>query len=178
MHLLKSHWNIKWKLAYHQKIIIIIKLSNISLHTPIVHALAISLSQKWQRTHIGKKNSCNQWNEIECTQRTRLFSLGERVGYWIFVIPMKFPWNSNYLLTRFSIGSQHDPQVPKSSSLYPISFALSFIVETLYNPKEENTTNLFETFKSSILFKKKFGMGQSKVSTTQGKKLNFSGPHN
>jgi hypothetical protein len=29
-------------------------------YTPIVHAFAISLGQKWQRTQVTKKKSCSQ----------------------------------------------------------------------------------------------------------------------
>jgi hypothetical protein len=33
-------------------------------YTPIVHTHAISRGQKWQRTRIGKKNSCKQQGEL------------------------------------------------------------------------------------------------------------------
>jgi hypothetical protein len=30
----------------------------------LVHAPAISLGQKWQRTQVSEKNSCSQWGEL------------------------------------------------------------------------------------------------------------------
>lgn len=85
--------------------------------------------------------------------RNQPFSLMERVGVLDFCysheVPMKF---SLYIPMKFSIDSQHVPQVPKSSSLYPISFALSFTLETLQNPKEKNTTNIFWDFLKAQFF--------------------------
>ncbi len=56
---------LRTKLTQEQGIILAIFLH--SQYTLIVHALAIRIGQKWQRTHIHKTNSCTQLGEVACT---------------------------------------------------------------------------------------------------------------
>ncbi len=104
-------------------------------YTPIVHGPTISLGQKWQRTQVGKKHSCNQWSEATCIKGALvfffLFFWGGGWGCWICVVPTMFPWSSFYVLIKLAMDSQLVPQhVPNTSSLDPISFALSSTLVT------------------------------------------------
>jgi hypothetical protein len=61
----------------------------------IVHAIAIRIGQKWQRTHIHKTNSCTQLGEAACTHGAHIytyisFGLGG-LGCWTFVVRNVFP---------------------------------------------------------------------------------------
>jgi hypothetical protein len=89
-------------------------------------------------------------------------------------VPNKFSMCSH----EFPMGSQHIPQVSNSSSLYPISFALSSTLVTyITSPKEEITTYLIWDCSKLVLFLF-FGMDQSKMPITKPKKKTLGDPHN
>ncbi len=83
------------------------------------------------------------------------FLWGEGGGVGNFFIPYCVP-------VKFTMGSQH---VPNSSSLYPISFAISStLVAYITSPKEELTTYLIWDYPKVDLF---FCEVQSKMPITQ-----------
>jgi len=97
-----------------------------------------------RRIQVGKRNSCSRSGEPECTQGAQVFSLlGEGGGVGFLNL-------SHCVPVKFTMGSQH---VPNSSSLYPISFAISFTLVTyITSPKEEHTTYLFRDYPKVDLF--------------------------
>jgi len=87
-------------------------------YTPIVHAFAISLGQKWQRTQVTK--TILGANEVRqhAPMGPSSFFLGGMVGVLELLVQM----DSQHVCQVPNVSPQH---VPNSSSLYPISFGLS-----------------------------------------------------
>jgi hypothetical protein len=113
-------------------------------YTPIVHAPAICLSQKWQLTQVGKNFSCSQWVEAACTQWAQVFfSFGGRVGHWIILgsqcVPIKFPMGSY----RVSQVPNVCPYMFSILLTLSISSALSFTLFIyISSPNKDITTYL------------------------------------
>jgi hypothetical protein len=112
-------------------------------YTPIVHANAISLSQKWQRIQVSKKNSCSQWGAVACTQGAMFFffPLGGRWGCLLsFVLKV-------FLLMKFSLCSHQVPNMFLKSPIAPHFIPHLFppsstLVTYITSPKDEITTYL------------------------------------
>jgi hypothetical protein len=121
------------------------------------------------------KQICSQWSDAACMHPwgSRFsFLLGEAGGWcWNFVVPMVFPWCSQYV-------PQHVPKIAPCS-LYPIYFVLSSTLVVAQN--EEITTYLFcdcPKVEFYLFFFAFFGgwWGQSKMPITKENKLNLQGP--
>jgi len=113
-------------------------------YTPIVHAFAISLGQKWQRTQVTK--TILGANEVRqhAPMGPSSFFLGGMVGVLELLVQM----DSQHVCQVPNVSPQH---VPNSSSLYPISFGLSSnLVIYINQPKWEDykifNLGLFEAF--------------------------------
>jgi hypothetical protein len=110
----------------------------IGIH-PLFMALPLARAKNGKRTRVGKKHSCNQWHEATCIKRALVFFFfWGRVGVLDLCcshyVPMKFFLCSHRVgdgLPTCSSSSQCVPQhVPNTSSLDPISFALSSTLVT------------------------------------------------
>jgi hypothetical protein len=100
----------------------------------------------------------------------RFFSFGEWWGCLISFVPKVFLWSSHcvpIMLPEFRSSN--------SSSFYPISFALSFILVTyISSPKEEIITYRFWGFQKLDCF----SWWANQRCLSNKKKMNFMGPHN
>jgi hypothetical protein len=90
----------------------------------IIHALAISLGQKWQTTKVDqKKKYIRAFNEMRtpCTRGpVFFFLLGGRVGGGAecktFVVLIVFSQSFHCVLIKFPLGSQYVSKFPMCSS--------------------------------------------------------------
>jgi hypothetical protein len=90
-------------------------------YTPIIHALAICLSQSWQITHASKKILATNEVRQYAPKGAHFFSFGEGWGCWIFIVfnmfplsfqcvPMKFPmcsWSFQFMFLNMYPTTPH-----------------------------------------------------------------------
>jgi hypothetical protein len=106
-----------------------------------------------------------------CTPRAHFFSFGKGGGYVGFLLFTNvFTSNSQCVFTYLPSSQCVPKHVPDSTSLYPISFALSstFITYIITPKGRDYNTSILEQFKALFNF---FVMGKSKMHITKEKSI-------